>query len=820
MSSYPIQWDTILPVHQRQRLYSGISASVEPLAHEEVPPRPATIDLEGDTMPMPASLHAMIDIDSAGGLASSLAVAREGFQWKANRSLTSNLKSSLHLDPISVQWRDEQTERVRQSQRPVHQIPHLPFGRLVGFPEIEVYILFPRLFSPQRQHHIITEQEYALWTDKVFLPALHHVYSASTLLHLPSSAAHIQLSSTAARAEGRNQTLHEQPRVQEFHFSLQPAGLHHLWEHVQTTIQDPGLQHFQGLMLLLTAKNLKLSTQHATWSSTRDAFFRMWNQAVDGRYLTTSFYDIGKEVVSPWSFLSHQEPTHAPCTFIWRRCCLDCFCEWLRDSPAAQRISSPTSSEPDSSPDNSMEMQINNDHPVAAVQLRRSRRLRGHVQHRVTSEASDSGHVQHGSVEPALRSEDEDAYQPELSEGGEDEDDEDTSNLGEHSAGGAPVADAQAPDSEHEHPQEGSWRKQFYPLSFLRDLGSMTLEPHRCSPLRRRGLLYCQFYNTVKEVFAAGQHSPFANENLDTLALDPGLVRTWQHIGKAISHSPLALLRAYIHTKRRCHVAISDCRQRSYGTREEYRVTAAVLQAMDRILRESNLADHPTVVPQCPAPFLNYRTDQLLGWLRWNINKLCTGFEMVYSLQPRTVVHWEHTRVMMMFLRCLLCAYGGQGNHLCRSSGLWLDRRVQPPPEGSDTERIQEGLGMASTLELYGYAWFLDKLDWMAMTFKPPHRAHMVFNTPTLQMAYYRQYRQLIKFKSDFVLFHDVFSRMLDVRLDPARSALLLQLLVNLCLRAFRKDVFRSLADCVTQQPLHPARLEDACNGEIPLTCA
>ncbi|EAS30192.2 uncharacterized protein CIMG_13644 [Coccidioides immitis RS] len=62
------------------------------------------------------------------------------------------------------------------------------------------------------------------------------------------------------------------------------------------------------------------------------------------------------------------------------------------------------------------------------------------------------------------------------------------------------------------------------------------------------------------------------------------------------------------------------------------------------------------------------------------------------------------------------------------------------------------------------------------------------------------------------MLFHDIFSRMLDVRLDPAHSALLLQLLVTLCLRAFRKDVFRSLANCITQQPLHPARLEDACN--------
>ncbi|EAS34649.2 uncharacterized protein CIMG_12922 [Coccidioides immitis RS] len=127
MSSYPIQWNTILPVHQCQRLYSGMSTSVEPLAHEEVPPHPVIIDLEGDTISMPASLHAMIDIDSASGLALSLAVACERFQWKANWSLTSNLKSSLHLDSISVQWRDEQTKRVCWFWRPVHWISYLLF---------------------------------------------------------------------------------------------------------------------------------------------------------------------------------------------------------------------------------------------------------------------------------------------------------------------------------------------------------------------------------------------------------------------------------------------------------------------------------------------------------------------------------------------------------------------------------------------------------------------------------------------------------------------------------------------------------------------
>ncbi|KMU92711.1 hypothetical protein CIHG_10547 [Coccidioides immitis H538.4] len=33
------------------------------------------------------------------------------------------------------------------------------------------------------------------------------------------------------------------------------------------------------------------------------------------------------------------------------------------------------------------------------------------------------------------------------------------------------------------------------------------------------------------------------------------------------------------------------------------------------------------------------------------------------------------------------------------------------------------------------------------MTFKPPYQVHMVFNTPSLQMAYHLQYQQLIEFK-------------------------------------------------------------------------
>lgn len=125
---------------------------------------------------------------------------------------------------------------------------------------------------------------------------------------------------------------------------------------------------------------------------------------------------------------------------------------------------------------------------------------------------------------------------------------------------------------------------KFYPQSLLRDQGSITVAPPPTSPLYRRGLLYVQQYNSSKNILATRKVYPFQDNRLNTLALDLGMVRTWQYIGGAISHSPIAVLRAYIHIKRRCHAAFQGCQNRSYSTREEFRVTGRVLARLDKIL--------------------------------------------------------------------------------------------------------------------------------------------------------------------------------------------------------------------------------------------
>lgn len=48
----------------------------------------------------------------------------------------------------------------------------------------------------------------------------------------------------------------------------------------------------------------------------------------------------------------------------------------------------------------------------------------------------------------------------------------------------------------------------------------------------------------------------------------------------------------------------------------------------------------------------------------------------------------------------------------------------------------------------------------------------------------------------------------------------LLDLLVDVCLRAFRKDVFRALQIARPQQPVSQRRREAALEGDVPLTIA
>ena len=212
--------------------------------------------------------------------------------------------------------------------------------------------------------------------------------------------------------------------------------------------------------------------------------------------------------------------------------------------------------------------------------------------------------------------------------------------------------------------QSVTWCIEFYSFSFLQNMNFMTLKSQCHSSFWQQDFLYCQFYNMSKKIFIAKNHELFANMNLNKLTLNLNLLCTWQHIEKKLSQSSLILLKAYIHMKQWCYFVLTDCCNQFYEMQEKYCISESVLKEMNWIFYKSNIMNKCLLISLNLTFFFSHCTTDVLNWVWWNVNKLCLSFELIFSLQLQTMIHWEHSCVMIMFLQYLLCDYESQSNHI------------------------------------------------------------------------------------------------------------------------------------------------------------
>jgi hypothetical protein len=116
-------------------------------------------------------------------------------------------------------------------------------------------------------------------------------------------------------------------------------------------------------------------------------------------------------------------------------------------------------------------------------------------------------------------------------------------------------------------------------------------------------------------------------------------------------------------------------------------------------------------------------------------------------------------------------------------------------------------------MEEYGYAWFLDKLNWDTMTFRQPSAQYMMFNSPSMQAAFHARYAQIRDVRLDFLRVHQAHRWMEEFSSIPPCLDLLEDFLRQLSLCVFRKDVFLHVKRLL--QPDHASR---ALAGEVPLS--
>ncbi|KAE8849566.1 hypothetical protein PTNB29_10522 [Pyrenophora teres f. teres] len=203
MSTHGSDLASQMDAASRRQLYCGFDK-------DNVVPTP--ICLEADDHANVAA-EVTFDIDSVLGFPNSLAVAKQGVRWNSTQMTVTDLQSGLHLKTRLAHYVDGHGH-AHSVRKPLHQLPHYTFGRLVGFEDISLYIFFPYLYREEQKVSRLTDGDFRTWMDQILLPVIYRHHDSSLVQHYPSSFDHGRYNSTARGVEGRSQRSDATPRQQ------------------------------------------------------------------------------------------------------------------------------------------------------------------------------------------------------------------------------------------------------------------------------------------------------------------------------------------------------------------------------------------------------------------------------------------------------------------------------------------------------------------------------------------------------------------------------------------------------------------------------
>lgn len=104
----------------------------------------------------------MFDTDSVIAFIGSLAAASQGIRWQPVQRPVSDLQSSLHLDPLPVEYTDHRSGRTRRTHMPGHKIKYYTLGRVVGMEDTSIYVLLPGISHPRSPTARLSGEEFGI----------------------------------------------------------------------------------------------------------------------------------------------------------------------------------------------------------------------------------------------------------------------------------------------------------------------------------------------------------------------------------------------------------------------------------------------------------------------------------------------------------------------------------------------------------------------------------------------------------------------------------------------------------------------------------
>ena len=338
---------------------------------------------------------------------------------------------------------------------------------------------------------------------------------------------------------------------------------------------------------------------------------------------------------------------------------------------------------------------------------------------------------------------------------------------------------------------KGNPKRTTYPWATMRDTMGQTLFAAPQGGETQDGLIYSQFYGLIKTPFDSTKVYIFDNDAVENLSLDPGYIRSLQQEGGGITFSKGVCQFAYLHSKRRAYANLLDNQWRSYGIREEHRISLTMMEEIYQQWRQWDLYDAEDIDANLsPLPYYIVPTKELLSFLYAQINKYCFLFEHVLAHTGKTYSLPE-TIVMVVALRALRFCYGG--NLLGRESLLYKDHWEILHDQKTI---IKEGLGMRKTIEQCGIGWFLPKFNWATWRLAAPSGDNILVGNLLMHEEYKRRWRAVKDLRDVYVRFNQAES-WYDQYNMQSNSRLLkawLEYLQVLNIEQFDMDVWKAMA--------------------------
>src|SRR5437667_7108235 len=234
-----------------------------------------------------------------------------------------------------------------------------------------------------------------------------------------------------------------------------------------------------------------------------------------------------------------------------------------------------------------------------------------------------------------------------------------------------------------------------YNWCMTRDMGNVTITGKKRSMIRKGGLMYSQFYGMNKLQFDAMKHFPWedGDDTMAMMALDQGYREALRATmgGKAVSMK--ACRRSYNHCGRRYLLGSRTNEDRSWGVREEHRMSLALVQAINAELhcrgdpelrrRESRFQFyvHPTRVVNA---FSEMVTLPIASW-----------YQETLGMAQEGMLGIDHQKLAVLQCYLLRCSYGSA---LLRQHPILWEKRIRREGE-KEGDKI--GLGLKNVIEKY-----------------------------------------------------------------------------------------------------------------------